>query len=89
MLAKKSVEKIQEHHRQFKEVKDRVVALISDDLQIIKSDNVGLWGEIHEKDQQMERCENTTNCLKERYVPCANDPVKDNIIIVRKQELCL
>lgn len=51
MLAKKSVEKIQEHHRQFKEVKDRVVALISDDLQIIKSDNVRLQGEIHEKDQ--------------------------------------
>ena len=51
MLAKKSVEKIQEYHRQFKEVKDRVVALISDDLQIIKSDNVRLQGEIHEKDQ--------------------------------------
>ena len=51
------------------------VALFSDDLvdcdkqtEAIKYDSVGLQGETHAKDQQMERCENTINDLRELYV---------------------
>ena len=62
-------------------------AIINNDLCYIKFGNVRLWGELIAKDQQTEICENTINCLKERYVSRAVDPGKDNnIIIVRKHK---
>lgn len=51
------------------------LVLFHDDIQdldekvkAIKYKNFGLQGEIYAKEQQIERCKNTINCLRECYI---------------------
>ena len=54
-------------------------------IQAIKYENVGLQGDINPKYQQIERCENTINRLRERYVAHTKNPYLDSLeIIIRK-----
>ena len=86
------MKELRKEHQQVIEERDSVMALLSDDLQdldkqiqAIKYENVGLQGDINAKYQQIERCENTINRLRERYVAHAKNPYLDSLeIIIRK-----
>ena len=81
--------KIQEEHWQTIEEQDATLSLFDNDLQdlekkkhAVKYENVKFQGEIHAKDQQIEKCKNTMTHLRERYVDHTMNPGKDNIIII-------
>ena len=65
-LVKMGVEKIQEEQQKNLQERDAALALINNDLQAIKYENVGLQGEIHANDQYIDRFENTINRFKIR-----------------------
>ena len=51
-------------------------------MQAIKYKNVGLQGESYAKDQQIERCKNTINRLRECYVDHTKNAGLDNVVVV-------
>ena len=69
------IEEIQEKHRQAIEEKDATISLFNDDLQKREYENVGLQGEIREKDQHIA-------VLQKRYVGCLSDEDKNNGISI-------
>ena len=64
-----------ETHQQTIEEKDAAIALLNNDLQNRKYENVGLQGEIRAKDQQIAT-------LQRRYVGCLSDEDKNNGISI-------
>ena len=67
--------KMKEDHQQAIEEKDAAIALLNDDLQNRKYENVGLQGEIRAKDQQLA-------ALQRRYVGYLSDEDKNNGISI-------
>ena len=64
-------------------VKKGVEQLVEENaLQAIKHENVGMLGNIHAKDQQIVKCENTINHLRKSYVNHTRNPSLENIVIV-------
>lgn len=49
---------------------------------MIKYQHVRLQGKIHANDQEIKRCENTTNRLREFYVDHAKKPGLDNVVMI-------
>ena len=81
--------KIQEEHWQTIGEQDATLSLFDNDLldlekkkHAVKYENVKFQGEIHAKDQQIEKCKNTMTHLRESYVDHKMNPGKDNIIII-------
>ena len=71
------------------EGKDAVIVLMNDDLQdrddqiqAIKYENVGLQAQKDVCQVELQKCQDTITHPKARYVPHAEDPGKDNIIII-------
>ena len=71
------------------EGKDAVIVLMNDDLQgrddqiqAIKYENVGLQAQKDVCQAELQKCQDTITHPKARYVPHAEDPGKDNIIII-------
>ena len=88
-LVKKSVEKLIEDKQYVIEEKNALLPLVSGDLQdrdkqvqAIKHANVGLLGNIHEKDQKIVKCGNTINHLRKSYVNHTRNPSLENIVMV-------
>ena len=74
------IEEIQEKHKPAIKEKDAVIAILSDDLQAIKYENVSLQGELRAKDQQMA-------ALQSGYVGYLSDEDKnDGITIIAKND---
>ena len=44
-----------------------IYKIVTKHVQVVKYKHVWLQGEIHAKDHQIERYENTTNILRQRY----------------------
>jgi len=74
-LTRKGVEKINEEHQQAIKAKKQQLALIHGAVRQLRFNNVGLQGEIRAKDQEIAT-------LYDRHVPNAQDPGKDNIVII-------
>ena len=64
------------------EEEDSVIALMNDNLQAIKYENVALQAQRDEYQAQLQGCQDTITHLKTRYVDHARNPGKDNIIII-------
>ena len=69
--------------------KDVTIALLNDDLQdcgnqiqTIKYENTTLQGQGDVYQAELQRCQDTINHLKKRYVPRAKDPGKGNIVMI-------
>ena len=64
------------------EEEDSVIALMNDNLQAIKYENVALQAQRDEYQAQLQGCQDTITHLKTRYVDHERNPGKDNIIII-------
>ena len=51
-------------------------------IQTIKYENTALQGQGDVYQAELQRCQDTINHLKKRYVPRAKDPGKDNIVMI-------
>ena len=84
-----NMRELQKEYQQALEKKNTGLAPFNDDIKgldkkikAIKYENFGLQGQIHEKDQQIEKCENTINHLRKCYVHHARNPGVDNVVMV-------
>ena len=76
------IEEIQEKHRRAIEEKDAALALLNDDLQNRKYENVALEAQRDVYKDQLQKCQDIITHLKTRYVPSAKDIGKDNIVMI-------
>ena len=74
--------------------KDMQLALLNDDLtgsqehaRQLEYNNTGLRGEIHAKDQEIDRRREEIE-LRERYVDRCRDPGKDNLVVITRKHTC-
>ena len=51
-------------------------------MQAIKYKNVGLQGEVHVKDQKIEKCGSVINHLRKHYVDYPKNPDQDNVVMI-------
>ena len=76
------IEEIQEKHQRAIEEKDAALALLNDDLQNRKYENVALKAQRDVYKDQLQKCQDIITHLKTRYVPSAKDIGKDNIVMI-------
>lgn len=89
---KDMIKQLQKEHQQVIEEKDAAIGLFNADrqyhdhqIQDIKYEHVQLQGDIHAKDQQVQRNGNTINHLRELYTEHAKYPGLSNLVMtVRK-----
>ena len=75
------IEEIQEKHRHAIEEKVATIALLNDDLQDCKYENVVYRHKGIYKDQ-LQKCQDIITHLRTHHVPCAKDPGKGNIVMI-------
>ena len=76
------IEEIQEKHRQAIKEKDALLARFNDDLQNREYENIALQAQKDVYQAKLQKCQDTINHLRTRYVPHGRNPGKDNIIII-------
>ena len=74
--------KMKEGHQQAIEEKDAAIALLNDDLQKRKYENVALQAQKDVYQAELHKCQDSIINLKTRYVPHVRDLGKDKIIII-------
>ena len=69
-------------HQQVIEEMDAAIALLNDDPQKRKYENVALQTQKDVHQAELQKCQDTITHLQTRYVPHVRDPGRDNIIII-------
>ena len=69
-----SIEQAQEEHQQ-------AITNHGNQIQVIQYENSGLYSKNCANGQQIERCENIINCLKERYFDYVMNPGLQNAVM--------
>ena len=74
--------RLNEDHQQAIEEKDVALALFSDDLENREYENMALQAQKDIYKEQLQKCQDIITHPRTRYVDHANDPGKDNIVMI-------